>query len=736
MKKGTLHRVVSGTLSAALMSGMLFVGTAQAAFTYPAEYWKIHSAWEQAVVDENPDQVIAVAQQTYDLLMKYGLCMDVCQNLEPKCARAAWCAQMKGDISGAIKWLERQRVFAQWLDQNWHSYKDALLSIDSQVECLEAALDCAVYVLTDEPGLSYPDSGAPVSGTLYGSVVEGSQSGESAVLTYITFRDGYSVEYWLNYYKATNKKFKQAATENGVIELAWNFSPENNAGMDRVLEAEADQYIKAGLQAMGRLKATVLLRVGAEMNVWNDSDSAKYIQAFQKIAREAKQYDNVKLVFSPNDVSNRNVSFTDFYPGDEYVDWISMSTYHNSNYKTQRGNEASYDFNVTGCGDDAYYGVGNYDSDPLLTIRPIVEFAAEHGKPVMIGECGFAYKDNTSGLLQTEFAADQLNKFYSYVNMVYPQVKAVFYFDYSLDGGRYSYHLAGSKEMQGVYANAIEQNGGYLDWGETGGKTWKKLSEVSAQEGTLRLAAYAGLPGKQPSTATYYVDGKEVFRSSTVPVYYDLDVSALAPGRHTVTAVIRSGQFSVTTQTYTVGKEAPVQPVFSDVNAGDWFKPYVDKVAAAGLMSGMGSGSFGAKEKLQVCQAMVMAYQIHSKATGGTLPKAEGEWFMPYYRYCLDNGIVTQEQFPQSSLKQSASRFDMVTILDKAIPDARMQAVKEVADGAIPDLAEGDPCGAAVYRWYRAGLVSGSDEKGTFFGNSSIIRAEVAVILCKINGLI
>ena len=130
-----------------------------------------------------------------------------------------------------------------------------------------------------------------------------------------------------------------------------------------------------------------------------------------------------KGFFSPDNISNRNVTFSTFYPGDDYVDWIGMSTYHNTNFA---GDVTSYDYNAELYGVDAYYGRGLYDNDPLVIIAPIVEFAVAHDKPVMVSECGFSYRGEASDADQTAFAADQLNKFYSYVNMIYPQVKAVF----------------------------------------------------------------------------------------------------------------------------------------------------------------------------------------------------------------------------------------------------------------------------------------------------------------------
>lgn len=183
--------------------------------------------------------------------------------------------------------------------------------------------------------------------------------------------------------------------------------------------------------------------------------------------------------------------------------------------------------------------------------------------------------------------------------------------------------------------------------------------------------------------------------------------------------------------------EQPAQPVsdFSDVPASFWGSPYIQKAAQANLMTGTGNGTFEPNGNLTLAQAMVLAYQIHSQANGGSLPQTSGAWYMPYYQYCINHSLIAAGQFDSSQLNQTASRFDMVAILDKAIPADRMTAVTDVPDGAIPDLNEDDAYGDLVYRWYRAGIVTG-DQKGQFNGTSSITRAETAVILCQINNLV
>lgn len=569
MMKKLIRRLFSGVLAAALTAGLCLTASAYGSFKYPSAYWKLHSAWDSARAAGDPDQVISVAQKTYDLLNPLGLGQDVCENLEPKAKLASWACEIKGDIAGAIIWAERERACAKWLTEcglkpsyaDRYDYTDLIQSIDARLEYLRAAQKVTVYARSG--GSASPYSAGPRIGTWYGTPVDSSRSDTNAALMYVTFQDGYSVAYWINYYKNTSENFRKAAN-GGVIELAWNFSPESTAGAQAVLSA--DSYIAESLRALGGLNATVLLRVGAEMNCWSDCDPEVYKQAFRKVASAARSYSNIQLVFSPNDISNRNVTCADYYPGDEYVDWIGMSTYHNTQYVSYDKSQgtASYTFGYNKYYDDAYYGVGIYDHDPLIAIKPVIDLAKAHSKPVMVSECGFSYRNKASGQDLTDYAGEQMNWFYSYINMVYPQVKAVFYFDTAFRGSDYEYSLAGSPTLNSVYEKAIRENGAYLSDVKGTAAGWETLDKASLTgRNTLRLAAYASFPGKHAATVSYYVDGKLVHTASQAPFYYDLDLSGLGGGSHTVKVEAAGGQFKGSSQTYTLqtGGATPVTPV-------------------------------------------------------------------------------------------------------------------------------------------------------------------------------
>ena len=111
-------------------------------------------------------------------------------------------------------------------------------------------------------------------------------------------------------------------------------------------------------------------------------------------------------------------------------------------------------------------------------------------------------------------------------------------------------------------------------------------------------------------------------------------------------------------------------------------------------------------------------------------------WYMPYFQYCVENGIIHAEEVSPMGLDdQSITRYEMVEILNKAVSDEQMEPILDLANGDIPDVDENSEYGLEVYRWYRAGVLIGN-EGGLFCGENSLTRAEVAAILCRLYGLL
>ena len=78
-----------------------------------------------------------------------------------------------------------------------------------------------------------------------------------------------------------------------------------------------------------------------------------------------------------------------------------------------------------------------------------------HKKPVFISESGIAYKTK-DGIDKTKWASYQIKEFYSYLPMLYPAVKGVFWFDSNITSSDNSY-IAGFDKSDNMKKNDFYQ---------------------------------------------------------------------------------------------------------------------------------------------------------------------------------------------------------------------------------------------------------------------------------------
>ena len=128
--------------------------------------------------------------------------------------------------------------------------------------------------------------------------------------------------------------------------------------------------------------------------------------------------------------------------------------------------------------------------------------------------------------------------------------------------------------------------------------------------------------------------------------------------------------------------------------------------------------------------AIALACRLHSIYNTGAANFVQGDpWYQVYVDYAVSNGIITAGQF--SDYNANATRRQFAAILAKALPSAELTAINTIADGAIPDLAAGSANYADIYTLYRAGVLTGSDQYGTFNPETTIGRSSVAAIVAR-----
>lgn len=169
--------------------------------------------------------------------------------------------------------------------------------------------------------------------------------------------------------------------------------------------------------------------------------------------------------------------------------------------------------------------------------------------------------------------------------------------------------------------------------------------------------------------------------------------------------------------------------LFSDVPLDAWYAVNVAAVYELGLMQGTSESRFSAAGMVALAEAITLAARIHSIYYIGTADFATST---PWYQTCLDyslaNGILNNSYVDYC---RPATRSEFAEIMAKALPYGELCPINTLESGAIPDVPANATYCNNVYILYRAGIVSGNDESGTFYPNSNISRAEAAALAAR-----
>jgi|GEM_PF-2822744 len=170
---------------------------------------------------------------------------------------------------------------------------------------------------------------------------------------------------------------------------------------------------------------------------------------------------------------------------------------------------------------------------------------------------------------------------------------------------------------------------------------------------------------------------------------------------------------------------------FSDIPTGEWYYSNVKTAYQLGLMNGVGSGAFSPKANVTIAQAITLAARLHNIYYNGMdsfTTYDGGNWYDTYVDYSEENGIISGNY----DMNATATRGQFAQILAGAFQDDKaLAAIRNVEFANIPDVSGNESYATAVLRLYRAGVLTGSDSKGTFNAGSTISRAEVATIVTR-----
>jgi hypothetical protein len=205
---------------------------------------------------------------------------------------------------------------------------------------------------------------------------------------------------------------KEFLAQGATLMVSWATGDNRS-----ILDGEHDDLIRKQARAIRRMHRPVLLRMRWEMDrpnlratMWSGAD---YIAAWKYVREKFRQEgaDNVSWVWCPTAEGFARGDAPAFYPGDDQVDWTCVDVY------------AGEEFQPIG-----------------RLMGPFLAWAAQHPKPIVIGEFGVARAWGSAGRAAWLGDAERTFK-------ANPQIKAVAYFesDPAGNGPTKQFQLAGDR---------------------------------------------------------------------------------------------------------------------------------------------------------------------------------------------------------------------------------------------------------------------------------------------------
>ena len=172
---------------------------------------------------------------------------------------------------------------------------------------------------------------------------------------------------------------------------------------------------------------------------------------------------------------------------------------------------------------------------------------------------------------------------------------------------------------------------------------------------------------------------------------------------------------------------------FLDVPSDSWYYSSVKAAWENDLIDGVTANEFKPNATLTVAQTIKLAAALHQLDRAGEVSLKNGgaNWYDSYVNYAVVNGIIEKDyaNYTKAQMNAPVTRGEFVHIFHGA--EEAYKAINTVADNAIPDVKTNDKFAAEIYEFYRAGILTGSDAKGTFHSASTIKRSEAAAILLR-----
>lgn len=301
---------------------------------------------------------------------------------------------------------------------------------------------------------------------------------------------------------------------------------EPNSGLDKVKD---DEYLRQLADDMRKSKARIFLRFASEMNGdWTkySGNPAKYKEKFRLVAQVMrKRATNVAMVWAVYTTPRGNIP--QYYPGDEFVDWVGVNMY-NVTYFNQNPNA------------------------PASQVRPgdMLDYIYKRysrAKPIMISEYATTHFSALENKPVIPFAISNIRTLYRELQTKYPRVKAINYFN--SDNLRLQhrknndYTVTDEPQVLATYRQAIGDQYFIEDCNQTTAfkqQDARLLRDGDTLAGPLKLSARVN--SSERYSIRFLLDGVELTDTRPGLMETSLKADSIDPGARRLTAVAYSSK--------------------------------------------------------------------------------------------------------------------------------------------------------------------------------------------------
>ena len=461
----------------------------------------------------------------------------------------------------------------------------------------------------------------------------------AAYMVYVHYDSPTAISHYASHYRAAKERGK-----------AMQICMETMNGLD---EVKNDAHLQALVQQAKEADIPIFLRFDSEFNdesnPWHKDGPAKYIEKFRIVADAFHRgAPNVAMVWAPNDwpIGSEDA----YYPGDQYVDWVGVSSYpiYNANGTPKQGNNWI---------DRFYLLYEKYGKKKPVFITegapsPSVEYHPDQDV--------------------TNSAQAEIRQFYAGAARRMPNLKMIFYWSNNEEWSRMiQCQLSTNARMLAAYKSAIADPYYLGSFNTSSSIYYQKAGEATMKAGREKVSCYVNDVNNRVEKAVYYINGKYAGEGRFPDYTATLDFTPYA----SQTVQLRAdfyNQNDVYLKPVTVNVKVTGEPVrignysFYDVKKNAWYFNDLKYVIERGMMNGTSDTTFSPEGTITRAMIVTILHRMEGQpeaAASAFTDVVKGSWYEKAVNWASEQGVVNGMSAKSFAPNNAITREQFAAIL-------------------------------------------------------------------------